>query len=99
MCSFFFSSVLFKAGQSGAYFDYFLKKLSEIFLRNVFVCMSQFFAEKYIIEYLSKKLIESFVYYMLKGMSKRSLSYDSFFFLLVVTLIVAYISVLSYFII
>jgi hypothetical protein len=42
--------------QSGAYIDFFLKKNVEIFVRNIYIYLSQFFAEKYIIEFLTKKI-------------------------------------------
>ena len=37
--------------QSGMYFDFFYKKISEVFVRNVFIYMAQFFGEKYMIEH------------------------------------------------
>lgn len=37
--------------QSGMYFDYFYKKIAEIFVRNVFIYSAQFFGEKFMIEY------------------------------------------------
>jgi hypothetical protein len=33
------------------YFDYFYKKIAEIFVRNVFIYSAQFFGEKFMIEY------------------------------------------------
>jgi len=44
--------------QSGCYFDFFYKVCSEIFIRNVFVYASQFIGEKYMIEVLTKKIID-----------------------------------------
>jgi hypothetical protein len=48
--------------QSGFYIDFFLKKFSEVFIRNVFVYSSLFFGEKYMIEHITKRIIDSFIY-------------------------------------
>ena len=45
----------FKFVQSGFYMDFIFKKLSEMFIRNIFIYSSLFFGEKYMIEYLTKK--------------------------------------------
>lgn len=52
----------FKFVQSGFYMDFIIKKLSEMFIRNVFIYSSIFFGEKYMIEYLTKKTIDSFIF-------------------------------------
>jgi hypothetical protein len=38
------------------------KKFAEIFIRNVFVYASLFFGEKYMIEHLTKKVVDSFIF-------------------------------------
>lgn len=43
--------------QSGLYVDFFIKKISEIWIKNTFIFTAQFFGEKYLIEYLTKKLL------------------------------------------
>jgi len=48
--------------QSGFYVDFFLKKLAEVFIRNVFVYASLFFGEKYMIEVLTKKVIDKVIF-------------------------------------
>ena len=48
--------------QSGCYFDYFYKKFSEVFIRNVFVYAAQFVGEKYMIEVLTKKRVDKGIY-------------------------------------
>ena len=48
--------------QSGFYVDFFLKKMCEVFVKNVFIYTAQFFGEKYIIEVLTKKVIDSFIF-------------------------------------
>jgi hypothetical protein len=50
--------------QSGWYIDFFYKKFAEVFLRNIFIYLSQFFAEKYMIEVLTKKLINNSVFFL-----------------------------------
>jgi hypothetical protein len=52
----------FRFVQSGFYFDFIIKKFSEIFIKNVFIYSSIFFGEKYIIEFLTKKTIDSFIF-------------------------------------
>jgi hypothetical protein len=48
--------------QSGFYIDFLFKKLVEIFIRNIFIYSALFFGEKYIIEHLTKKTIDNFLY-------------------------------------
>lgn len=48
--------------QSGCYFDFFYKKFSEVFIRNVFVYAAQFVGEKYMIEVLTKKIVDKGIY-------------------------------------
>jgi len=47
--------------QSGWYIDFFLKKSAEVFIRNVFIYTSLFFGEKYIIEGLTKRVIDKLI--------------------------------------
>lgn len=48
--------------QSGCYFDFFYKKLSEVFVRNVFIYAAQFLGEKYMIEVLTKKIVDNSIF-------------------------------------
>jgi len=48
--------------QSGFYIDFFLKKICEVFVKNIFIYSSQFFGEKYIIEVLTKKIIDKYIF-------------------------------------
>ena len=57
-----FSLNFFRFIQNGMYVDFFIKKLTEVFCRNMFIYSAQFFGEKYIIEYYTKKIIESYVF-------------------------------------
>ena len=72
--------------QSGLYFDFFFKKLGEVFLKNVMVLTPQFFGEKYMIEVLTKKIIENTIFIFNKFVCFTSLSYFNFFFLFFVVL-------------
>jgi len=66
--------------QSGFYIDFFLKKLGEVFIRNIFVYASLFFGEKYMIEYITKKTIDSFIYNSNKFLGWTVLNYTWFFY-------------------
>jgi hypothetical protein len=59
--SFFFSFEFFRFCQSGCYLDFFYKKCSEVFVRNIFIYSAQFFGEKYMIEVFTKKIFSNFV--------------------------------------
>ena len=52
----------FRFIQSGLYVDFFLKKLIELFVKNFFIYAAQFIGEKYMIEFLTKKVIDSSVF-------------------------------------
>ena len=74
--------------QSGFYVDFFFKKLCEAFIRNVFIYTAQFFGEKYMIEVLTKKVIDSFIFSNSKFFHHHSLGQDIFFY--TVTLVFFY---------
>jgi hypothetical protein len=67
--------------QSGFYIDFILKKLSEVFIRNVFVYAALFFGEKYMIEHLTKKVVDSFIYNSNKFVGWTTLNYMWFFYI------------------
>lgn len=52
----------FRFIQTGLYVDFFIKKFIEIFVKNYLVLTAQFFGEKYIIEFLTKKIIDSWFF-------------------------------------
>ena len=60
----FVSFKFYRFVQSGCYFDFFYKKLSEVFVRNVFIYASQFVGEKYMIEVLTKKIVDQSIFYV-----------------------------------
>jgi hypothetical protein len=44
--------------QSGLYLDFIAKKLAEIFVKNILVFGATFFGEKFVVEFLSRKLFD-----------------------------------------
>ena len=65
--------------QSGCYVDYTIKKLSELLVRNVFIYSALFFGEKYIIEFVSKKVIDNLVVFITGRLLNRQYSYTTFY--------------------
>lgn len=72
--------------QSGGYLDYFYKKFSEVFIRNIFVYASQFIGEKYMIEILTKKIIDNSIFVFNRYIGWDNLKYFNFFFNFLVVL-------------
>lgn len=68
--------------KSGFYIDYIFKKFAEIFIRNVFIYASLFFGEKYMIEYVTKKTIDNFIFNSNKIVGWTTLNYMWFLYLL-----------------
>jgi hypothetical protein len=54
-----FTFNFFRFVQTGLYVDFFIKKIIELFVKNYLVLTAQFFGEKYMIEFLTKKIIDS----------------------------------------
>lgn len=65
--------------QSGLYVDFFIKKISEIWIKNTFIFTAQFFGEKYLIEYLTKKIIDSSIYFFNKSVNINNFYYNLYF--------------------
>jgi len=65
----------FGKAQSGFYIDFFLKKLIEVFVRNILIYSAMFFGEKYMIEQLTRKLVDFFLFYSNKKIGFFNLSY------------------------
>jgi len=65
--------------QNGLFVDYYLKKIVEIFVRNIFVYTSQFFGEKYIVEYLTKKVVSNVTFQSSKLLEFIKFSYFVYF--------------------
>ena len=72
--------------QSGCYFDFFLKKISDVFVRNIFVYTSQFFGEKYMVEVLTKKIIDKSIFIVNNYIGWSRLKYITFFVQLLIIL-------------
>lgn len=79
MLNFFFSFEFHKWCQSGFYLDFFIKKCSEVFVRNVFIYAAQFTGEKYMIEELTKKIFEKSFWEINKKIGWNKLLYSTFF--------------------
>ena len=73
--------------QSGFYIDFFLKKIADLFIRNIFIYMSLFFGEKYMIEQLTKKTIDLFVFTSNKHIGWTTLNSRLFFYTTLSTII------------
>ena len=71
----------FGKAQSGFYIDFFLKKLSDICIRNVFVFSAVFFGEKYMIEKITRKIIESALFKSSKNIGFTTINYKLFMYL------------------
>lgn len=81
--NFFISFKFSRFCQSGFYIDFFLKKWAEVAIRNVFVYAAQFVGEKFMIETLTKKIIDRAIFYINKRVGWYKLSHLSFFFQIV----------------
>lgn len=77
--SFFFSFNFHKFCQSGFYLDFFVKKQTEVFLKNIFIYSAQFFGEKYMIELWTKKVFKILVTSVNKTTGVLKLTYSLFF--------------------
>ena len=72
--------------QSGLYFDFFIKKIGEVFIKNFMVLTPLFFGEKYLIEVLTKKIVENFLTRFNKLVGLSSLSFFNFFYIFFILL-------------
>lgn len=73
--------------QSGFYFDFIFKKLGEVFIRNVFIFAALFFGEKYMIEYLTKKIVDNFVFNSSKFLGWTYLNFMWFFYITIIVVL------------
>ena len=60
--SFFCTREFKRAAQSGFYIDFFLRNIFEALVRNILIYSAQFFCEKYIIEFFTKKIFVNITY-------------------------------------
>lgn len=66
--------------QSGFYIDFIFKKFSDVFLRNVFMATAMFFGEKYMVEHLTKKTTDFFIFNTNRYIGLNNLNYTAFFY-------------------
>ena len=74
----------FGKAQSGFYVDFFLKKLSDLFIRNIFIFSAMFFGEKYMIERITRKLVDHFLFKSNKFLGFTVLNYRFFIYNLLI---------------
>lgn len=84
----------FRFIQSGLYLDFFFKKIIEIFIKNVFIYSAQFLGEKYMIEFLTKKVIDSSIFNINKIINLNDLFY-SYYFIQLLCIFFYFFSVLN----
>ena len=68
--------------QSGFFIDFFLKKLSDLFIRNIFIFSSLFFGEKYMVEKITRKIVDSFLFKSNKLFSFTILGYRLYIYII-----------------
>lgn len=81
--------------QTGLYIDFFFKKITEIFVRNVLIYSSLFFGEKYMIEFFTKKIIESSLNNINKNISIIDLPF-SYYFVQLIGFLLYFLSFLNF---
>jgi len=69
----------FRFFQNGLFFDFIIKKFIEVCNKNIFIYTSFFFGEKYMIEYLTKKIIDTTLFSNNKLWGISELSFSLFF--------------------
>jgi hypothetical protein len=74
----------FGKAQSGFYIDFFLKKLTDLFIRNIFIFSAMFFGEKYMIEIITRKIVDSFLFKSNKFLGFTALNYRFFIYNLLI---------------
>lgn len=84
--------------QSGMYFDYVIKKIAEIFVRNVLIYSATFFGEKFVIEFISKKTVDNLTFFFNLIFLNRNYTYSLFYTNLIITLLFCFLFAEIYFI-
>ena len=90
----------FRFVNSGMYFDFFLKKIGEIIVRNFLVYSALFFGEKFFIEVLTKKIIDNHIFSINSALDVQHLNFEFFFYQLLTVFFYSYftLNVVVYFI-
>ena len=83
----FFSNYFFTWSQCGFYIDFLIKKISEIFLRNYYVYTSQFFGEKYLVEYITKFFFNFIIFFCSKFLNYNNYYYNIFLYNIVAVIL------------
>ena len=73
-----------RAAQSGFYVDFFFKNIFEATVRNLLIYTAQFFCEKYIIEFFTKKIFFNITYFINIFNKSTNFNYKYFFTQLIV---------------
>lgn len=94
-----FSYRFFKFVQNGLYVDFIFKRFIEVFMRNILVYSAQFFGEKYLIEYWTKKIFSNSVFNINKSLNKATLYKRSYFLHFIFLLIYSIVGINLVFII
>lgn len=84
----FFTFKFYIFAQSGFYFDFFSKKICEIFIRNILIYSSQFFGEKFLIEFFTKTIFYNFFFYTNQILEVLLINYESFFYKFILTIFI-----------
>ena len=74
--------------QSGMYLDYIIKKIAEVFVKNMFIYSSTFFGEKFLIEFLSKKTLDNLTSFFNVLFLNKNYNYSNFYNNLVISVFV-----------
>lgn len=77
--------------QSGMYLDYIIKKIAEIFIRNIFIYSSIFFGEKFIIEFVSKKTLDNLTFFFNLVFLNKTYAYSTFYNNFIVSLLFTFL--------
>ena len=73
------SKSFWRFSNTGMYVDFIVKQLLEYFIRNVFVYTALFFGEKFIIEFVTKKAVDRFIFVNSSNESKFEMLPEEFF--------------------
>jgi hypothetical protein len=71
----------FGKAQSGFYIDYIFKKIVDVFIRNIFIFSAIFFGEKYMIEKITRKMVDYFLFKSNKIVGFNVLNYRIFIYI------------------
>jgi hypothetical protein len=73
--------------QNGFYLDFIYKKYGEYFIRHILIYTSQFFGEKYLIEFFTKNIFKNLMTSLNKFFFVESYKFDYFFYNILISLL------------